>query len=478
MSALSRKNLWERVPAPAKSALGHMLRMAPPTFWLGRAFRRHLNFARRAAAWSAEEASAWQLARLREMVDHAAKHSPYYRRAFDAIGFATGDLRSLEDLQRLPTIDGSTIRAHRDEMLTAPRRSPGVDYVSTGGTGGRPMGFYIGAGRSAVEYAYLMASWERAGFRPDMTQAVFRGQVVAGGRNGLRHLYDPLLRRHYYSNFHMTDRDIAGYLDHLATIDDCYLHVYPSSMTAITRFCRRSGRDLPANVRGILAGSEIVYDADRAAVEGQSRLRLFSWYGHSEKLVLAAECEHSTAYHVWPTYGLCELIADDGSPVTRVGERGEIVGTGFINRVMPFIRYRTGDYATLTGTRCDACGRDHMLLTDIRGHRTQEVLICADGSEISWTAINMHDRTFEHVARFQFRQTRPGLATLRIVPADGFDHSRTQAIKRSLDRKLAERIVFDIEVCDDIELTSRGKATFVDQRIPGQAHTRTEAAAT
>lgn len=478
MSALSRKNLWERTPARVKHALGAAMGVAPPTFWLGRSFRDHLAFANAAQHWSADQSAAWQLERIRDMVRLAAENAPFYKHRYADAGIHAEDLKTLDDVRRLPTIDKTVIREHGDAMLTRPASATGVDHVTTGGSGGEPMGFYIGANRSAIEYAYLVASWQRAGYDANDVQAVFRGQVVAPDRNGLRHSYDAVLRRHYYSNFHMTDENMGRYLDHLATIGDCYLHVYPSSMATLTRYLDRSGRKLPANVRGILAGSEIVYDADRAATERATGLRYFSWYGHSEKLVLAAECEHSSAYHVWPTYGHCELIDDNGQPVTQIGGRGEIVGTGFINRVMPFIRYRTGDFATLSGTRCDACGRDHMLLTDIQGHRTQEMLICADGSEISWTAVNMHDRTFDGVRRFQFRQTQPGKATLRLVPGDGFDHSRTERIRQSLDRKLDQRIVFDVELCDEIELTHRGKSTFVDQRIPDALREGTEARAT
>ncbi len=478
MSALSRKNFWEKTPPSVKQALGAALGVAPPTFWLGRAFREQLAFANASQRWPAAKATAWQLDRIREIVGRAIAQSPYYRRAYAAAGVDADTLNALDDVRRLPTIDKSTIREHGDDMMTVARSAPGVDYVTTGGSGGEPMGFHIGADRSAIEYAYLVAGWQRAGYDTNDVQAVFRGQVVTPDRAGLRHSYDAILRRHYYSNFHMTDENMGRYLNHLATIGDCHLHVYPSSIATLTRYLNRSNRKLPTNVRGILAGSEIVYDADRAATERATGLRYFSWYGHSEKLVLAAECEHASTYHVWPTYGYCELLDASGNPVTKPGDRGEIVGTGFINRVMPFIRYRTGDYATLADSRCDACGREHMLLTDIQGHRTQEMLICADGTEISWTAVNMHDRTFDGVRRFQFRQSLPGKATLRLVPAEGFDHSRTMAIKQSLDRKLGERIVFDVELCDEIELTHRGKTTFVDQRIPDAVREGTEARAT
>jgi len=233
----------------------------------------------------------------------------------------------------------------------------------------------------------------------------------------------------------------------------------------LVRFILRTGVAVPSNICGIIAESEIVYPEQRQMVEKVFGCRLFSCYGHSEKLVLAVGCEKSDNYHVWPTYGYFELLDAEGNLVTTPGQRGEIVGTGFINTVMPFIRYRTGDWATYVGDRCEACGREHTLIRDIRGHRTQEVLIASDGSEISWTAVNMHDDTFLHVRQFQFVQEIPGQAVLRIVPACGFDERDTQRIKLNLGHKLDGRLRISIEQVSAIHLSPRGKAIYVDQRI-------------
>ncbi len=476
MTALSRKNLWEKTPAAVKRGLAGALSVMPPTFWLGKAFREQLAFANDAATWSAEQSRAYQTRQLRDILKLAHDQSPYWRRVIDDAGLNPHDIANPEYLRALPLIDKQTLIDHGTDMLTRPANSPGVDTVSTGGSSGVPLKFHIGSERSAIEYAYLVAGWQRVGFQPDMPQIILRGAIVAPDRTGLRYAYDPILRRHQFSNFHMTDENMARYLDKMATLGDCYLHVYPSSIAALTRFMQRTGRTLPSNIRGILAGSEIVYYEDRRATEELTGLRYFSWYGHSEKLVLASACEHDAAYHVWPTYGYCELIDEDGEPVTTVGQRGEIVGTGFINRVQPFIRYRTGDFATYLGDRCRHCGREQMLLGNIQGHRTQEMLICADGSEISWTAVNMHDGTFDGVRQFQFLQQTPGKATLHVVPAADWTDARASAVKKSLDRKLAGRIVFEVAVCDEIELTTRGKMTFVDQRIPDVAHSAPAAA--
>ena len=133
--------------------------------------------------------------------------------------------------------------------------------------------------------------------------------------------------------------------------------------------------------------------------------------------------------------------------------------------MMPFIRYRTGDWATYLGDRCRECGREHAIIRDIRGHRIQEVLIAADGSEISWTALNMHDDTFLRVRQFQFIQEKPGKAVLRVIPAAGFSQEDSARIQKNLGYKLDGRITFDIKLVDSIELSPRGKAIYVDQRI-------------
>jgi phenylacetate-CoA ligase len=465
--AFSRKNAWEQLPAPLKRGVGVLLGAVPPAVLLGGRFRSHLRFVEAAQWWPVERVREYQLAELQRLCQLAWDRTAYYRRTFVAAGFDPRDLRGVEDLRRLPLIDRDTLREHLDEMCAVSPEARTVDYTTTGGTSGAPLRFYIGADRSSVEYAYLVSSWQRAGFRLGTALAAFRGRAVAPDPNGFRHAYDPLLRQHYYSNFHMNDETMGRYLDHLEGIGPCFLHVYASSATALSRFIQRSGRRSPSNVQGLIAESEIVYPEQRELVEKVFGRRLFSCYGLTEKVVVASECERSTRYHVWPTYGFFELLDDRGEPVTTPGQRGEIVGTGFINRVVPFIRYRTGDYATWVGEHCDECGRHHPLIEDIRGHRVQETLVARDGHLITWTALNVHDDTFDRVLRFQFFQDTPGRARLRVVPAPGFGPADRQRIERGLELKLDGQLELSFELVESIPLSRSGKVIYVDQRIPG-----------
>ena len=462
----SRRHVWSAVPVAWRHLLAPLLRAMPTQMALGKHYRRWAKYVETSQFWPVQVAQEYCLENVRRICRLAYASSVFYRRLFDGVGFHPRELGSLADLRKLPLIDKHTIRQNLQEMCTKPCRLPGVDLVSTGGSDRAPLSFYIDADRSSIEYAHLNACWGRVGYTLGTPLAVLRGNVVKPDRTGLFHEYDPILKYHYYSAYHMTTANLSRYLNHISTIGPCFLLMYPSTANRLARFIERSGETVPTNVRGLLVGSENVYPDQRRFVERVLGVRCFSWYGHSEKLVLAAECEYSTDYHVWPTYGYLELLDERGNPVSTPGEEGEIVGTGFINTVVPFIRYRTGDYATYVGDHCEACGRQHTIICDIRGHRTQEMLVAADGSEISWTAMNMHDDTFLHVRQFQFRQDTPGRAVLRVVPAERFGDEDQRRIQQNLGRKLDGQVTFAIELVETIPLSPRGKAIYVDQRIP------------
>lgn len=463
-NALSKKNLWEMTPSWVKATVGRGLGLIPPAWLLGRTFRANREFARDAQWWPAERSREYELSRLSEMLKLAYERTRFYRRVFDSVGFHPEDLHSLDDLGGLPTIDKQTVIENLPEMCAKDVTGRDVDFGSTGGTSGTPLHFYMNANRSSTEYSYLAVSWERVGYKLGMPIAVLRGRVVRPDRKGFYHEYDPLLRHHYYSNFHMTDRNMSLYLRHVRGIGPCVFHAYPSSAHAFAKFILTSRQELPRNVKGILLESENVYADQVTDIENAFSARTFSCYGHSEKLVLAAQCEHTRDYHIWPTYGYFELLNSESEPVTTPGEEGEIVGTGFINTVVPFVRYRTGDYATYVGERCEACGREHTVIRDIKGRWPQGGLVASDGSIISMTTLNIHDDTLRHVREYQFHQSVPGKAALWVVPIIHLDESEQRQIVTRMNDRLQGQVALTLEIRTELVKTARGKQPRVIQK--------------
>lgn len=472
--ALSKKNLWDWTPPIFKSTLGLGLGFIPTKWWLGKSFRNYMRFAKDAQWWPAERAREYQFKRLREILKLAYERTKYHRKAFDSVGFQPPDFKSLDDMSLLPTIDKSVVVENLVDICARDVKDRDIDYISTGGTSGIPLRFYINTNRSSIEYAYLTVSWERAGYELGMPMAVLRGKIVKSHRNGFYHEYDPILKHHCYSNFHMTDKNMQRYLQHILNIGPCMLHAYPSSAHAFARFMIKTSERSPRNVKGVLLESENVYSDQVSDIERAFKLRTFSLYGHSEKCVLAAQCEHTHNYHIWPTYGYFELLDEEGNPVTTPGQHGEIVGTGFINTVMPFIRYRTGDWATYVGSHCEACGREHPIITDIKGRWPQGELIARDRSVVSMTALNVHDDTLMHVREYQFHQSEPGKAVLWIIPDVPLDEREQQRIVKNMNRRLQNQVVLELEIRTELEKTARGKQPrVIQERTPSLQHSNT-----
>ena len=461
--AFSKKNLWESVPARIKKIISKILVLIPLKWLLGKRYKETYSLILNADTWSLDQIEQYQFTKVKEQIKAVLDKSPAYKKLYAKKGFDINDFISIKDISKLPLIDKEFINSNLDDLLLRDKNSVNVDYVTTGGTSGVPLTFYINSSRSEIEYAYLMSGWKRVGFSLGDTKAVLRGRIT-GSKKGIHQSYDPIFNEHFYSNFHMSDKDMIVYISHLKSLPNCFLHVYPSSIYQLARFAKKQNITFN-NIKAILAESENVYPEQRIFVELIFNCRYFSSYGHSEKLIAAAECEYSNDYHVCPTYGFLELIDENGRAVTKKGQIGEIVGTGFINTVMPFIRYKTGDYAEYVGDFCDKCKRNHMVIRNIRGHNVQEHLVAVDNSLISWSAINMHDDTFDNVLRYQFYQDTPGVVIIKVIVGTDFVKENEQRIINNIGNKLKQRITVSILVVDDIPLTDRGKSVFVDQHI-------------
>src|SRR5688572_4268354 len=108
--ALSRKNIWDATPSVVRESLGKVFSLIPPELVLGRRFRENLRLVREVQWWPAERSREYQLEQVRRICTLAYEKSPLYRCSLDEAGFRPGDLKRLEDLRRLPTIDKSTLR--------------------------------------------------------------------------------------------------------------------------------------------------------------------------------------------------------------------------------------------------------------------------------------------------------------------------------------------------------------------------------
>jgi len=429
------------------------------------AYKKTYALLKRSRRWSPGELAAYQAQALSRLLEHAYENVPYYRRVFHERGLVPGDIQTPADLALLPFLTREDLQTNLPDLKARNYPDSAFEYVTTGGSTGIPVGFYYEKGVSrAREWAFMKTQWDRVGYRFTDRCVILRGYTVRSAEDGVFWKKTLCGRWLLMSSHHMTEETLPAYIDRIRKFKPRFIQAYPSTAVILARYMREHGIEPFPTVRAILCGSENLYPWQRGLLEEALGCRVFSWYGNSEQTVLAGECEESTHYHIFPEYGIVELIGSDGRPAEEPGAMGEVVATSLTNYICPLIRYRTMDVAVLGQGSC-TCGRAYPTLERVEG-RLQEFIVTRDHRFISMTAVNMHSDVFDNVTQFQFYQRREGEVLMKIVKKPGYTDRDTERILRELDKKFEGDVDVTIRFVETIPRTRRGKYQFLIQDLP------------
>jgi len=459
------KQLAKKTPYPIQQGLKYIYGIIPPRFRYSKVFWDTYNFLQESQWWSKKKLEEYQIQQLSKLLHHAYENVPYYHRVFDERGLKPKNIQDFNDLKKLPYLTKEIIQENLKDLVARNYTRSKLQYITTGGSTGIPLGFYSERGVSeARERAFILSLWNRVCFKMGDKCIVLRGNVVRSADKGTFWEYDPVNKHLILSSYHMTDETLPGYISKIREIKPDFIQAYPSAITILARFMKENDIKAFPSVKALLCGSENLYPWQRKLLEEVFQCRVYSWYGHAEQCVLAGECEKNTYYHIFPEYGFVELIDNNGKPVNKEGEMGEIVATGFNNFATPLIRYRTMDLAIPSNITCK-CGRNYPLLKRVEG-RLQELIITKNNRLISMTAINMHSDVFDNLKQFQFYQDKKGEVVFNVVKKATYTDRDTEYIQRELYKKLGDDMKLEMRFFDHIPRTKSGKYRFLIQKLP------------
>lgn len=429
----------------------------------GIVFKNQLEFIQKTDKLPKEELLKIQEKELSRVLKHAVQNVPFYK------DIKLDDSKtSFENLLKFPIIDKQSIQENIDQFISTGISSHNTYYVTTGGTSGNTLGFYLDNSTYGKEWAFIVSLWQRAGYSLGDKIAAFRGVDFKDSNRYKFWQLNPIYNALELSPFQMSDDNLTNYLKKINIYSPLFFHGYPSAITILAKYIKSNNITVMPKIKAVFAASENIYLGQVEFLEKTLNTRFFSWYGQSEKVILAGECEHSHIYHVFPQYGYTEILGEDGSiiPWENTRERGELVGTSFMNMSMPFIRYRTGDYATIDGWGCEKCKREYPTITDVSGRWLQEMLVGKSGALISLTALNMHSNVFSNVHQYQFYQDLAGKVILNIVRKDSYSEIDTNNLLNEFSGKIGNDIEIEIQFVDHINRTRSGKSRMLVQKLP------------
>lgn len=438
ISVLLKENLTA-IPFP----LGDMLANIPYDYrpGLGKIYSDRKKNIEELDKASLENKKAFVLKKLQKLTEYAYRNIPFYKKYYTEQRFNPAQLKTFEDIQRIPIINKTLLQQWdiEDRSFKTPNRY----VVNTGGSSGKPLSLYISPDSMGHEWAHMHTIWQKIGFKQSDLKVSFGGR--ADSKNFLS--YDAVRHSYNFNIYQDLNKNKTIFIDIAKNRKVKYLHGYPSAIYELAVFCRQEQNNdlreaLKSNLVGAFFGSEYPIPAWRTYIEETFGIASVSWYGHTERSILAYEKNEKYVYYPFLSYGYTESC--------KIDQKEHLIGTSYYNFSSPLIRYDTEDLIKPTSFEGDI-----LRSFEIAEGRIGEFITDKDGKKIPLTGLifGRHHKLFDKSKYIQVNQKEPGKATILYTPIDY--EQKIEAEKYFDSRDIA--ITFDFKAVEKPVKTPAGK---------------------
>jgi phenylacetate-CoA ligase len=459
-------SVYKTMPDWLKKVLTAPFAILPRHLLIGKMYPVFFEEARLMEFADRHRIEEYELLKLQGLIKHAFDTVPFYRKMWTEHGLNVSKVQSLEDFSnQVPIVTRDMVQANAEEFLSDVfSKNLRLKMNSSGSTGNPITIYYLKHYSRAAEWAHMHIQWMRVGYTRGRPMATLRGDYI--GKNRI-YSYDPWRKTLILNSFTLNRNNADDYVTLLREYKIEYINAYPSTLYNLIQLVNERDITVPS-LKAILLGSENVFDWQVSKLKSAFNIdKIFRWYGHGEQCVLAGSCESSSDYHFLPTYGYFETAETignsniNGQVLAETSGPTEIIGTSFVNPLMPLIRYKTQDYGVTAGNSCE-CGRQFKRVLSLTG-REQEIAVGANGEQITLTALicGRHAAYFDHIVKMQILNTSPGRLIVRIVPRKSFSADHAKVLLSSLSGSEGMPFEAKIEIVDTIPCTLHAKHRFL-----------------
>ena len=411
---------------------------------------------------SRDQLEALQLERLQKTVRHCM-NSEFYRERFKELGITPDDIRTLDDVKKLPFTTKDDLREHYPFGLASVPLKDCVRLHSSSGTTGNPT-VVLHTQRDLDEWAKAVARclW-MVGSRPEdvFQNSAGYGMFTAGlgfqyGAERVGMLTVPAAAGN-------TKRQIKFIRDFGTTV----LHAIPSYASRVYEVMREEGVDprRDTKLRVLCIGAEPHSEEQRQRIEEQLGVKAYNSYGISEMMGpgVAFECQEQNGLHIWEDYFIVEII----DPVTLEpvpdGQLGELVLTTINREGMPLLRYRTRDLTRILPGEC-ACGRHHKRLARLQG-RSDDMMILKGVNifpiQIEKILLGFPELGTDYLITLETLESGDTMTVdVELARLDTDDYTQLQALTREITRQLKDEIL----ITPKVRLVKKGSLGASDEK--------------
>lgn len=424
--------------------------LIPPSLRYGKAYGEALALFEKNDRSPEEAVAAYQDRMLTRLMKHCYDNVPYYREVFDGEGLKPHDLQTAADLPKLPFLTKETVRTRRKDLIATNMASRDRVPVSTSGSTGSPLQFYIDRATRAMERALALRRLLWLGYENGDVVAVIRADTFSNRERLYRYFHGS--RELVFDFTSADDEKLEKIVQTLEKFRPAFIRALPWSIYILARWMERNRRQAPP-LKYIVTASENLRASMKEQVERVFKARVVDHYGQNEQVAYAFQCGRGEAYHIQREMSVVELVPSGG------GE-SEIVGTCLHNLAMPFVRYRTGDLAVEGGASCP-CGRNGPVLSDIKG-REVEVIITPEKKIVAPGPLDFAFYGLEEIREGQIVQEDIDRLVVKLVPWETISQGTRDNLIKQLGSYLKSPLMnIVVEEVREIPRTRSGKKLFV-----------------
>lgn len=273
-------------------------------------------------------------------------------------------------------------------------------------------------------------------------------------------IYHRILRQKYFNVFDLTPENMENYYWKMRRYKPRHIVSYALQMYYFARFINENGME-PFPLESIILGAEAIIPYQKKFIESVFNCPVFETYGCREFMLIASECEKHRGMHISAENLYVEIIKD--GQMAEPGEVGEVVITDLHNYGMPFIRYKNGDLAMMSNSKCP-CGRGLPLIERVEG-RLLDVVRTPDGKILTGVFFPHLMKEFKEVDRFQVIQESLNKLLIKIVPNRKYAQIPLKQIYKEVRKVMGQAIDLEIQLVDEIPLSPFGKFRVVISNI-------------
>ena len=319
-----------------------------------------------------EQIEKLQLERLKTTVEHCM-HSAFYKQRFKEAGLEPGDIRSLDDIRKIPFTTKQDLRDTYPFGMASVPLSQCVRLHSSSGTTGNPT-VILHTQKDLDEWANAVARclW-MVGCRPDDVFQNTSGYGMFTGGLGFQYGAERLGMLTVPAAAGNTRRQLKFFTDFGTTV----VHAIPSYATRIYEVMQQEGIDprRDTKLRTLVIGAEPHSEEQRRRIQDMLGVKAYNSFGMSEMCGpgVAFECKEQNGMHIWEDYYIVEVVDPKTLEPVPDGEIGELVLTTINREAMPLLRYRTRDLTRIIPGECP-CGRHHKRIDRMKG-RSDDMIV-------------------------------------------------------------------------------------------------------